>query len=277
MARVLVISDESKELMWLWEAPALQNCEIETVGEEADVLQLLRRRDFDIVVTSLTAPRRSDFAHLSEMLRIRPGLRLILLAPETTPYDLIAALRAHVFAYFSAPYDTSEVIAMIDSALEERDWKDSIEILSASDDWIAFRITPRRVNAERLVRFMTELRYDCPVPEKEALSTAFREILLNAIEHGAGFDSDLAVEVAALRTQRSILYYFRGPGFGFNRERLPHAAGSNKIENPIAHIEYREAHGMRPGGFGIMLTKQLADEVIYNEIGNEVLRIKHIC
>jgi len=45
----------------------------------------------------------------------------------------------------------------------------------------------------------------------------------------------------------------------------------------IAHIEYREAHGMRPGGFGIMLTKQLVDEVIYNEIGNEVILIKHTC
>jgi len=80
-----------------------------------------------------------------------------------------------------------------------------------------------------------------------------------------------------LRTQRSIVYYFRDPGPGFNRERLPHAPGSNTIENPIAHIEYREAHGMRPGGFGIMLTKQLVDEVIYNEIGNEVLLIKHTC
>jgi anti-sigma regulatory factor (Ser/Thr protein kinase)/DNA-binding NarL/FixJ family response regulator len=277
MPRILVISDEAKELSWLWEAPSLQNCEIETVGEEAEVSQLLRRRDFDIVVTSLTAPRKSDFAHLSEMLRIRPGLRLILLAPETTPNDLIAALRAHVFACFSAPYNTGDIIAMIGRALEERDWKDGIEVLSASDDWIAFRITPRRLNAERLVRFMTELRYDCPVPEKEALITAFREILLNAIEHGAGFDSDLTVEVAALRTQRSIVYYFRDPGPGFNRERLPHAAGSNTIENPIAHIEYREANGMRPGGFGIMLTKQLVDEVIYNEIGNEVLLIKHTC
>src|SRR5262249_30271403 len=156
MPRVLVISDESNELSWLWEAPSLQTCEIETVGEEADVLQLLRRRDFDIVVTSPTAPRKSDFAHLSEMLRIRPGLRLILLAPETTPNDLIAALRAHVFACFSAPYNTSEVIAMIGRALEERDWKDGIEVMSASDDWIAFRITPRRLSAERLVRFITD-------------------------------------------------------------------------------------------------------------------------
>lgn len=277
MQRLLVISDAAKELSWLWESPSLHNCEIETVGEEADVLQLLRRRDFDIVLTSPTTPMKSDLAQLSEMLRIRPGLRLILLAPETTPKDLITALRAHVFACFSAPYKISEVMAMIDRAIEECDWKDGIEVLSASSDWIAFRITPRRLSAERLVRFMTELRSDLPDPEREALITAFREILLNAIEHGAGFESDLTVEVAALRTQRAIVYYFRDPGPGFNRDRLPHAAGSNPLENPIGHIEYRDAHGMRSGGFGIMISKQLVDEVIYNEIGNEVLLIKHIC
>jgi anti-sigma regulatory factor (Ser/Thr protein kinase) len=32
--------------------------------------------------------------------------------------------------------------------------------------------------------------------------------------------------------------------------------------------------GMRPGGFGIMLVKQIADELVYNERGNEVLLIK---
>ena len=275
MQRLLVISDDTKKLSWLWETPSLHNCEIETVGEEADVLQLLRYRDFDVVVTSPTPAMKSDFAYLSEMLRIRPRLRLILLALETTPIDMIAALRAHVFACFSAPYNTSEVITMIDRAMEEREWTDGIEVLSASSDWIALRITPRRLSADRLVRFMTELRSDLPDPEREALITAFREILLNAIEHGAGFSSELGVEVAALRTQRAIVYHFRDPGPGFNREHLSHAASSNTLENPLGHLEYREAHGMRPGGFGIMLTKQLVDEVIYNEIGNEVLLIKH--
>ncbi len=33
---------------------------------------------------------------------------------------------------------------------------------------------------------------------------------------------------------------------------------------------------MRPGGFGIMLVKQIADELIYNESGNEVMLIKHL-
>lgn len=275
MQRVLIVSEDTEELSWLLKAPSLQSCEIETVGEDADVIQVLRRRDFDVVVTSPRTPVHSDLALFSEIRRIRPGSKLILLAPETTSKDLIAALRAHVFACFSAPYKTVEIVAMIDRAIEERDWKDGIEVLWASCDWIALRVTPRRLTAERLVRFMSELRSDLPDPEKESLITAFREVLLNAMEHGAGFNPELVVEVSAIRSQRAITYYFRDPGPGFNQQNLPHAAASNTPENPIGHLEYRNAHGMRPGGFGIMMTKQLVDEVIYNEIGNEVLLIKH--
>jgi anti-sigma regulatory factor (Ser/Thr protein kinase) len=33
---------------------------------------------------------------------------------------------------------------------------------------------------------------------------------------------------------------------------------------------------LRPGGFGLLMTRQLVDEMIYNEAGNEVLLIKYL-
>ena len=44
----------------------------------------------------------------------------------------------------------------------------------------------------------------------------------------------------------------------------------------MEHAEIREKLGMRPGGFGILMTRQLVDELIYNEQGNEVLLIKYL-
>ena len=32
----------------------------------------------------------------------------------------------------------------------------------------------------------------------------------------------------------------------------------------------------RPGGFGMLIARQVADELVYNESGNEVLLIKHL-
>ena len=104
---------------------------------------------------------------------------------------------------------------------------------------------------------------------------AFREILLNAMEHGAAFNPEQVVDVTGIRTARSMLIYVRDPGAGFRRESLDHAAIANP-QDPAAHIAKREAEGMRPGGFGMMMAAGTVDELIYNEIGNEVLLIKYL-
>ena len=38
----------------------------------------------------------------------------------------------------------------------------------------------------------------------------------------------------------------------------------------------RAESGMRPGGFGMLIVRQIVDELVYNERGNEVLLIKHL-
>ena len=66
------------------------------------------------------------------------------------------------------------------------------------------------------------------------------------------------------------------PGAGFRRESLTHAAIANPADDPAAHIAQREAEGMRPGGYGLLLAGGTVDELIYNEIGNEVLLVKYM-
>ena len=39
---------------------------------------------------------------------------------------------------------------------------------------------------------------------------------------------------------------------------------------------HRAEAGLRPGGFGMLIARQVVDEVAYNERGNEVLLIKHL-
>jgi anti-sigma regulatory factor (Ser/Thr protein kinase) len=72
------------------------------------------------------------------------------------------------------------------------------------------------------------------------------------------------------------VYHFRDPGAGFSSARLEGSALSNTEADPIAHLERRAEMGLRPGGFGMLLTKQIVDEMFYNERGNEVLLIKRL-
>jgi anti-sigma regulatory factor (Ser/Thr protein kinase) len=68
----------------------------------------------------------------------------------------------------------------------------------------------------------------------------------------------------------------KDPGEGFSLEEIRHAAVNNPSYDPIRHALLREAQGLRPGGYGLLLTKHFVDELVYNEKGNEVLLVKYI-
>jgi hypothetical protein len=68
-----------------------------------------------------------------------------------------------------------------------------------------------------------------------------------------------------------LIYRIADPGEGFDIERLRHAAISNPEHDPIHHLVVREEKGLRPGGFGLAMTRSFVDELIYNEARNEVL------
>jgi hypothetical protein len=41
-------------------------------------------------------------------------------------------------------------------------------------------------------------------------------------------------------------------------------------------VEVRLEQGQRPGGFGILMTRNMVDDLLYNEPGNAVLFVKHL-
>jgi anti-sigma regulatory factor (Ser/Thr protein kinase) len=256
--------------------PALQPHEIDRCGGTIEALRHVRTREVDVVVTDSDTSIGENMACSKELSAARPGIRIVLLAPEATDQEVIAALRAQVFACFTAPFDVHAIADMVAAALDASDWRDGIEVVSGLPHWLTLRVACRRLTAERLVAFMTELQDSLPDDERHLLIAAFRELLLNAMEHGAGFNAEKVVEVTAARTARAIVYHFRDPGSGFDPDDLKHAASEPTAEQIVASAMNRSAQGLRPGGFGMLIARSVADELVYNERRNEVLLIKHL-
>ena len=275
MARILMIAPENALLEALRSSPLLKGHSIDVASGEAAALRRLRRQAFDVLVSAPDTDLDEDGAILDEVRAIRPGVRIVLLAPHATPAELIDALRKRVFACFSAPFDGSEIADMVARAAEADEWKNGIEVVSATPEWIHVLVNCRLLSAERLVNFFTELRSDVPEAPLDNIMFAFREVLMNAMEHGGHFDPDQVVEVIAVRTARTMVFYLRDPGPGFDFATLPHAAVT-RPHDPLGVAEVREGSGLRPGGFGLLLARQIVDEMIHNERGNEVILIKHL-
>ena len=275
MARMLMVAPDESLLQALRASPLLEGHTVDVAAGDAAAIRRLRREAFDVLVTAPDTDLDEDAAILDEVRLARPGVRIILLAPRTTPELVIEALRKRVFACFSAPFDPSEIADMLSRAIEAGDWKDGIEVLSATPDWINVRVNCRLLSAERLVNFLTELRSDVPEAPRDDFMFAFREVLMNAMEHGGGFDPDQVVEVTAVRTARTLVFYLRDPGPGFDLAALRHAAVT-RPDDPLAVAEAREHDGLRPGGFGLLLARKIVDEMLYSERGNEVILVKHL-
>ena len=276
MGRALVIGKDGPVSAALEESPLLRGHEIVRACGDVDALHQVRARAIDVVVTDPETFVPEDVALALELGHARPGLRVIALSPAASHEDLIAALRAHVFACFTAPFDPAEIVDMVRSALNVSAWHDGITVVSGLPHWFTLRASCHLLTADRLVRFMTEHLTELGEKDRDLLVAAFREMLLNAMEHGAGFDSEKVVEVTAARTKRAIVYHFRDPGGGFDRKTLPHAAKSPEAQEVVDSALRRAELGMRPGGFGMLIARQVADELVYNECGNELLLVKHL-
>src|SRR5215831_9619284 len=276
MSRVLIIASDAQVSRKIGDALSSADFPTEYSAGHADTLQRLRMRSFGVVITNPDSTVEEDLALLEEIRAIRPGIKSIVLARHSTPDEVIAALRARVFACFTPPFDADEIGNLARSAASDSQWGDDIQVLSAKPGWVSVRVNCRVVTAERLLTFAKELSAQLPQGTREEMMQALREILMNAMEHGAAFNPDQVVEVTGVRTRRAMVFYVRDPGAGFRRESLTHAAIANPTDDPTAHIQQREEAGMRPGGYGVLLASGTVDELIYNEIGNEVLLVKYV-
>ena len=248
---------------------------IQQAPNNAAALAVAAKEHFDLIITSADTSGSEDVELLRKIRRVCPHSRLIILAGESTPADVIDSMRAHAFSYFSKPFCLDELASMIQQAADEPCWDDGIEVVSATPEWIRTSVRCDLKTAERLLRFLDEVA-DLPDAERHDVAQAFREILVNAIEHGGQLDPTKTVQIDYVRARRMVTCRVADPGSGFSPDEIPHAAIANPVDDPIRHTEIRQEQGLRPGGFGILLVQQLVDQLVYNETGNEVLLVKYL-
>ena len=250
---------------------------IQKASDNDEAFALAKTCVFELIITGRHTSGREDVAFLRRIRCVRPHTRMIILTDDSTPADVIASMREYAFGYLSKGFSLESLSETVHMALDSPAWDDGIEVESATPQWIRLHVRCERYAADRLLQFMREIAdLDLPEDERKDVGIAFREILLNAMEHGGNFDPTQYVEISYVRTGRVVGCRIKDPGQGFSLDEIRHAAVSNPPEDPTAHMAVRDAKGMRPGGFGVMLAKHLVDDLVYSEKGNEVLLVKYL-
>jgi DNA-binding response OmpR family regulator len=273
---ILIVDDDPDIHRLLAIALSDGNHTIEYRYDGLEALSFLETQPFDLVITDVRMPGLNGLELLRRIHDVRPRTRVLVMTGESTPATVISSLRDQAAGYLSKPFSLGAAAEAVALALSSPAPESDIEVLSAVPHWIALQLRCKLEIADRLVPFLRELIADLTDQEREDIGIAFRELLMNAIEHGAGKDPGKTVRVDYVRSTKFVIYKISDPGEGFSVDHLPHAAVSNKPDVPYEHCEIRNRLGLRAGGFGILLTRNLVDELIYNEKGNEVYLIKYI-
>ncbi|HKR01983.1 MAG TPA: response regulator [Pyrinomonadaceae bacterium] len=282
MGKTILVVDDDLELHSLVGfALEREGYEVLSARDAFEGLAVIEKGKVDLALVDIMMPKMDGLEMLSRLRAHNKNLRVIIMTALSAPEAAVSALRDHASDFLTKPFDLPQLLSAVKTALELAPRDIKIEVLSARPEWIELRVPCDLAAIDPLERLMSQLKTDLPQVTRETVTYAFREMLRNAIEHGGKNDPTQFVEVGYLRSPRIILYRIKDPGEGFTIESLYRDEGAiaaflNPESDPLQHARVREEEGLRAGGFGILIARDLVDEMIYNEKHNEVILIKYL-
>jgi CheY-like chemotaxis protein/anti-sigma regulatory factor (Ser/Thr protein kinase) len=275
MNRILVVDDDDTTRLVIRSVLGKAGFSVDEAVDGVEALARLGTDRWELMLLDVWMPRMTGLDLLTALRSLEQAPRVVVMTSDDAPETLLKAVREQAFSYVHKPIDPQTLVATVREALAAPE-PPRIEVLSARADWVELMVPCSREAVNRIEPVMARLDTDLPPELRESIGFAFRELALNAVEWGGKLDPTRRVRISCLRAKRMILYRIADPGSGFNIDELTHAAIGQPPDDPIAHMEVREAKGLRPGGFGLMSVREIVDELIYNEQRNEVVFVKYL-
>ena len=246
-------------------------------GDGREALDKLRQQPADLMLLDIGLPGMNGLDVLAQAREAATPTRVVMMTADDTPEALLQSFRGQAYSFVRKPFPPKRIVDIVADALAASAAASlPIEVVSARPEWLEIVAPCSLAVAERVREFVMQLDAKLPDDIRESVAQAFRELLSNAIEWGGRLDPTRTVRISCLRAKRMLLYCIADPGEGFDIDRLAHAAISNPDDDPIGHDRVRQEMGLRPGGLGLVMSRALVDEIIYNEKRNEVVLVKYL-
>ena len=115
--RILVVDDDEGLLHLLRMRLSALGFSVTPCTGGRDALTAARQETFDIAITDLRLRAEDGLALTEELMRIQPGLPVIILTAHGSIPNAVEAMQRGAFGYLTKPFDDKELKATLDKAL----------------------------------------------------------------------------------------------------------------------------------------------------------------
>ncbi len=272
MAKVLIVEDNPKILELLAKLSSKLGYEILKAYNGREGLELVEKNVPDLILTDIYMPRMSGLEMCRHLKRNRKfhHIPIIIITASTENPDLVKVFEYGANAWIKKPFSLSDVTDCINEVKQEKRFMEKSRILG---DWIHFNLKSNTDILKSTNRFMENLLSHSSLDSNEVREYCFavNEMILNAMEHGNRFSFEKKVDVSYVMFKDKVVVKIKDEGTGFDYKQIP-----DPITHPSQVLEERNKNGIRPGGFGIHLSKKYIDRMEYSDSGNELILTKFL-
>jgi DNA-binding response OmpR family regulator len=269
----LIVDDEEDITHVIAQIVRSRGFEPHILHEGNAALQWARVHLPDLLLLDLMLPDLDGYSVCRQLKldRATNQIAIVMVTGMGRPEDRVHGLEVGANEYVTKPFTVEQISSALNRAMA---WRDNL-LQSGAQGEVNFEMRSDTKLLAELNQMLSSILLHSGLSETDAsrLTMAVREMGTNAMEWGHCKQADMLITVTYRIDPKKVEIIVRDTGPGFDRSNLPHAADP---EDPAGHMELRNALGLRPGGFGILMTRGLVDEMSYNQKGNEVRLVKYV-
>jgi two-component system nitrogen regulation response regulator GlnG len=114
---VLVADDDRSIRTVLTQALGRSGYQVRATGHAQTLWRWVEEGEGDLVITDVMMPDDNGLDLLPRILRVRPGLRVVVMSAQSTLMTAVKAAQRGAFEYLPKPFDLKDLLAVVDRAL----------------------------------------------------------------------------------------------------------------------------------------------------------------
>jgi DNA-binding NtrC family response regulator len=157
MKRILIADDDNDLRATIVDALSSSGFQVDEASNGIEAIEKIASSPYDIALIDMVMPRVTGLELLSEIKRISPGTKIIIMTAFATVDNAVEAIKRGASDYIKKPFRLWELLSVVNKTIEEKRFEDETRKLNMDQAFTSLS-NPIRRSILRMLRSNSGMR-----------------------------------------------------------------------------------------------------------------------